>query len=137
MFAVENKTLKSNKLQIKSDLVLGRYYEIDTMCGIKDKSVKVHFYIYANIHKRDGLVILFLLYFLRRPSYNKIHHLKSTIQCFNSRVTVLYNYHYYLISITTKRNPQTFSSPSQFCSPPTANLLSVSMDLSVLNSSSK
>lgn len=59
-FAVENKTTVSNKLQIKSDLALGRCYEIDAIHGIK-KSVKVHFHISVNIYKRAGLVIL--LYF--------------------------------------------------------------------------
>lgn len=60
-FAVENKTIKNNKLQTESDHVLGRHYEIGMICGIKDKSVNVHFCIDRNIYKRDGLVILFFL----------------------------------------------------------------------------
>lgn len=80
-FAVENKTIRSNKFQIKSDLTLRRYYEIDVILGIK-KLVKVHFYISADIYKRDGLVIPFFGCFFVNFIWYQIHHLKGTVQCF-------------------------------------------------------
>lgn len=64
IFAVANKAIKSHKLQIKSVLVLGRYYEIDMLRGIN-----VHFCSNTNIYNRGGLAIFFfLLFFLRDPS---------------------------------------------------------------------
>lgn len=143
---MENKIIRSNKFQIKSDLVLRRYYEVDVIRGIKKlgsffKKIfnkKIRFiFLSAQTFTREMVWRCHFYCFFVNFIQHQIHHLKGIIQCFLVYLQCHTDITAILFLSPQKETPSPLAVTPKSCLSPSPNLLSVSVDLSVLSSSSE